>query len=99
MYYLAQMEAAAMADGLEDAAAGYRQQQHRFFAMWLQPWVFEICRSIHTGTTNPFYRCLADCLGRFMISPGSRPALESDGENIITCGDIADAVSSEKYPG
>lgn len=98
MYYLAQMEAAAMADGLEDAVAGYRQLQHRFFATWLQPWVFEFCRQVHTGTDNPFYRSLADCLGRFMISPGSRPALESNGESSIVYGNIADAVPSEKYP-
>lgn len=99
MYYLAQMEAAAMADGLEDAVAGYRQLQHRFFATWLQPWVFEFCRSISTGTDNPFYRSLADCLGRFMISVGSRPALEPNGQNSIVCENIADAVPSEKYPG
>lgn len=99
LYYLAQMEAAAMADGQEDAAAGYRQQQHRFFATWLQPWVTEFCRQVRTGTDNPFYRSLADCLGRFMISPMSRPALESNGERSIVCGNIADAVPSEKYPG
>jgi TorA maturation chaperone TorD len=98
MYYLAQREAAAMADGLEDDAAGYRQQQLRFLATWLQPWVFEFCRLIRSGTANPFYRSLADCLGRYMISPGSRPALESESERPIACGDIADAVASEKYP-
>lgn len=99
MYYLAQMEAAAVADGLVDAAAEYRQQQHRFLATWLQPWVLEFCRSIRTGTVNPFYRFLADCLGRFMISHMSRPALESNGDNSFVCGNIADAVPSEKNPG
>jgi TorA maturation chaperone TorD len=68
MYYLANREASALADGLEDDAAEYRQRQIRFFSTYLQPWIFEFCRSIRSGTTNPFYRSLSDCLGEFMVT-------------------------------
>lgn len=70
MYYLANREASARADGLDEDAAGYREMQARFFAKYLQPWIFEFCRLIRSGTENPFYRSLADCLDRFMASCG-----------------------------
>ncbi|MBU1567573.1 MAG: molecular chaperone TorD family protein [Proteobacteria bacterium] len=76
MYYLAGREASAVADGFADDAAGYREQQVRFLSKYLQPWVLDLCRSISSGTTNPFYRSLADCLGGFMSSPASRPVME-----------------------
>lgn len=78
MYYLANREAAAMADGLEDDAARYRERQMLFFSQYLQPWILHFCRSIRSGTENPFYRSLADCLDRFMISPVSRPVPEAE---------------------
>lgn len=81
MYYLANREAAAVADGLEDDAARFRERQILFFSQYLQPWIVQFCRSIRSGTENPFYRSLADCLDRFMISPVSRPVPERETHN------------------
>lgn len=68
LYYLTDREASALTDGREEEAAGFRAMQARFFFTWLRPWIFDFCRSIRTGSTNPFYLSLADCLALFMAA-------------------------------
>ncbi|OGR17552.1 MAG: hypothetical protein A2X81_17425 [Desulfobacterales bacterium GWB2_56_26] len=68
LYYLTDREASALTDGREEEATGFRTMQARFFFTWLRPWIFDFCRSIREGSTNPFYLSLADCLALFMTA-------------------------------
>ena len=68
LYYLTDCEASALAEGRAEEAAGFRATQSRFFFTCLRPWIFDFCQSIRTGSTNPFYLSLADCLALFMAA-------------------------------
>ena len=76
--YLAGREASAMADGREEDAARCRERQLLFITRYLQPWIYKFCEAIRRGTTNTFYRSLADCLGGFLLSSLSRPMTASE---------------------
>lgn len=79
LYYLTACEASALAEGRAEEEAGFRATQSRFFFTCLRPWIDEFCRAIRTGTANPFYLALADCLASFMAAcersyaPGATP--------------------------
>ncbi len=96
MYYLANKEAAAIAEGREEETTGYQEQQLRFFTQFLQPWVLQFCRLLRSGTTNPFYSSLADCLGLFLMSSGSRPMPESVTESPFGDSPHTDVAIAEK---
>lgn len=68
MYYLCNKEANAASDSLLDEAGKYRDMQVQFFHEAMLPWIPQFCKSIRSGTVNPFYAALADCLSRFMVS-------------------------------
>ncbi len=70
--FLAQKEARAAADGLNEEAEHCRQVQTRFLEGYLQPWLPVFCQAIRAGTENRFYLALADCLDGCISSFGRR---------------------------
>lgn len=70
--FLAQKEARAAADGLNEEADRCRRVQTRFLEGYLRPWLPKFCEAIRAGTENRFYLALADCLDGCISSFGRR---------------------------
>lgn len=68
MYYLLSCQATALAACREREAADFELRQQEFFLRFLHPWMDDFCRAIRSGTANPFYLALGDCLGLFIAA-------------------------------
>jgi TorA maturation chaperone TorD len=67
MAYLCTKEAGARAGGNHSEADNYLTMQKDFYRLFLS-WTPDLCDAIQAGSQNPFYRAVADCLARFMIT-------------------------------
>jgi TorA maturation chaperone TorD len=67
MSYLCNKEAESSSTGSYGETERYRDMQVQFFRTTLQ-WVPQFCEAIEKGADNQFYRSLAECLSRFMVS-------------------------------
>ena len=78
MHYLCGKEAAAAAGGSSTEVQKWRDLQKEFYRSSLQ-WIPQFCDAIRTGTENPFYTGLADCLAKFMVSCGQFYQVQESG--------------------
>ncbi len=68
MHYLLSCQATALVEGREGGAADLELRQNEFFHHFLNSWMEDFCRAIRSGTVNPFYLALAECLGFFIAA-------------------------------
>ena len=67
MHHLCMQEAEASSSDNHQEALNYRKTQEHFFNAVLG-WVPDFCNAIRKGSENLFYRALADCLERFIVT-------------------------------
>ncbi|MBT8333769.1 MAG: molecular chaperone TorD family protein [Deltaproteobacteria bacterium] len=67
MHFLCMKEAESSASGKEQEAEKFRELQRDFYLNALQ-WVPQFCSVIRKGSTSSFYKELANCLERFMVT-------------------------------
>lgn len=67
MAFLCTREAEARAGGNSSEAEKFLAMQRDFYHSFLS-WTPNMCDAISTGSQNPFYQALADCLARFMVT-------------------------------
>jgi TorA maturation chaperone TorD len=63
--YLYVLEVEAIQNGDIKKVAEIQQQQKQFLETYVIPWMPDLILNIRSGTKNPFYLCVADCLEKF----------------------------------
>lgn len=84
MYYLIYKELEALDKSDMAAALNYIKIQEIFLNRFLKQWIQPFCSKIKEGTTNGFYRSLADCTLTFIndFHPGDALPEELLNENV-----------------
>lgn len=80
MYYLCYKKAGALTAMDMEAAKAFHARQQSFQKKFIAKWVPLFCEKIKTGTDNPFYVSLAECLSVLVSGCAIRDIPETYGE-------------------